>query len=53
MENDSSNQHFEATSSLPYFDDGADYERIRNRGPLPVTVGARTVNELIGLNFRS
>jgi hypothetical protein len=50
---DSSNQHFEATSSLPYFDDGADYERIRNRGPLPVTVGARTVNELIGLNFRS
>ena len=47
---DSSNQHFEATSSLPYFDDGADYGRIRNRGPLPVTIGARTVNELIGLS---
>ena len=46
-----SNQHFEVTSSLPFFDDGADYNRFRNRGPLPPQVDARTVSQL--LNFTS
>ena len=46
-----SNQHFEVTSSLPFFDDGADYNRFRNRGPLPPQVDARTISQL--LNFTS